>query len=131
MTALRIRVKRLEEASRPVDVIAVRTDSNEAQRLFTVARGPGSVAPKLRGILFGAHIATASPALIADAPQIHVEGFPVSIRSALRRECVRLSLGGGVGGHITCGSVAVLDLLVEVARRKRTKVGCEVRLTAD
>src|ERR1700723_2586767 len=123
MPTLRIRIERLEETRRPVDVIAIRTNSNEAKRLLAVARGPRGIASKLGGVLLGSQIATAPPTLIADAPQIDIKRRSVPICRTLCCERIGLSLRGGVRRHIACRSIAVFDLLVEVPRRKRSKIG--------
>ncbi len=75
VAALGVGVESLEEAGGPVDVVAVGADGDEAQRLLAVAGGPGGVAAKLSGVLFGGEVAAAAPGLVADAPEIDVEGL--------------------------------------------------------
>ena len=131
MAALRIGIERLEEARSPVDVVAVGADRNEAERRLAVARRPGGVAAKLGGVLLGIQIAAAAPALVADAPEVDVEGRRIAVGSALCSESIRLRLGSGVRRHIASRSVAILDLLVEIPRRKRSKIGGKVGLAPN
>ena len=85
----------LEEATRPVDVVAIGADGDELQgrrragELVAVGH-PGGVAAELAGVFFGRLIAAAAPALIADAPVLDVEGLGRAVGGALG--------GEGVGG---------------------------------
>src|ERR1700677_1728072 len=131
MPTLRICVERLEETRRPVDVITIRTDSNKTQRPLAIVRRPRGIAAEFSRVLLGSQIAAATPALIADAPQIDIKRRSVTICRTLRCERIGLSLRGGVRRHIACRRIAVFDLLVEVSRRKRSKIGGKVGLASN
>ena len=128
---LGVGVEALEEAARPVYVVAVGAHGDEAQRRAAVVRRPRGKAAEHCRVLLGDEVAAASPTLVAHAPQVHVEGVYISIRRALCGEGIRRGGRGGVRGHQPGGRVAVLDLLVEVARRQRAQVGGQIRLASD
>src|SRR5215469_6865006 len=94
---LGIRVQRLEEPPGPADVVSVWTNGHESQRsVFAVARCPRGIPTKDRGILLRCEVASATPALVADSPVLHVEGLAVTVGGALRCKSVGNRSRGGI-----------------------------------
>ena len=84
------------------------------------ARHPRREAAELHRVLLGGEIAAAAPALVADAPVADLQRILLAV------------LGAQIGQRRRAGGrVAVLDPLVEVARRQAAQVGGEVGLAAD
>ena len=117
--------------SGPADIVAVRAAGDQLQvgpaRRFGSGRWlragagiPGGDFAVELAVLFRGEIAAAAPALVADAPELDVEGLFVAVGGALVGERVRAG-----------GLVAVLDPLVEVARGQAAEVGREIGLAAD
>ena len=131
MPPLRIGVERLEQPPCPVHVVAVGADGDKARRHTGEARRPCGKAAEHGRILLRHQVAAAAPALVAHAPQVHVERLGIAIGRALRRQRIVYRLRGGVGGDRSRRRVAVLDLLVEVARRQRAHIRRQIRLAAN
>src|SRR5437773_8740730 len=70
-----------EEAARPIEIAAIRAGADEGE-FDTIVRHPGSEPSVLGRILFRRKVATASPRLVADAPEADVERVALAIRSA-------------------------------------------------
>ena len=131
VTALGVGVEGLEETAGPVDVVAVGADGDEAERIAGVAGSPGGEAAEHGGVLLGDEVAAAAPTLVADSPEVDVEGVGVAVGCALGGERVGRVGGGRVRGDRTRGRVAVFDFLVEVAGGEGAHVGGEVGFGAD
>ena len=131
VAALGVLVEGVEEAAGPVGVVSVGAYGDEAEGVFAVGGRPGGEAAEHGGVLFRGEVATATPGLVAYAPEVDVEGLGVTVGGALCGEGVGSGFGGGVGGEVACGSVAVLDLLVEVACGEGAEVGGEVGFGTD
>jgi hypothetical protein len=95
VAAFGIRVQGFEEARRPIDVVAIGADSHEAKRV-AITWNPGCVAAVCSCVLFRRHVAATTPALVADSPEVDVEGFAVAIRGAQGGESIGLGGSGGV-----------------------------------
>src|SRR5262249_55234902 len=106
----------LEEAPRPVEVVAVRAGGDQVQ-LHSVTRHPFSESAILGAIVLGRELAAAAPALVTDAPVTDAEWAGVAVRAAL----VGQRRGAGRG-------VAVLDPALILLGGAGADVGREVGL---
>src|ERR1700692_4279943 len=96
----------VEEAVRPINIVTVGPRRDELQT-YAEAGNPTSIAAKLRRIRLRREVATATPALVANAPKLHVEWFGKSRFGAHLRK----SRGSR-------GRVAIFHPVVERQRRK-------------
>src|SRR5579859_828141 len=114
----------LHKRPRPGGVVAIGAADDETEfvpRAAAELGNPFGVAAKLTGVLLGSLVAAAAPALISDTPILDIEGFLVAIG------------GAEVGEGVTFPGwrVAVLNPLVEVARRETADVGGQIGPTTD
>ena len=107
--------ERGEKALGPGDIVAVRTGGDEGQRDAHAGR-PGGVAAERGRVLLGRHVAAATPALVAHAPQADVERIAVAALFSQARQ-------RGRAGRC----VAVVDPLVEILGRQAPDVAGNVR----
>src|SRR5205085_11528702 len=74
-----------EEAARPAPVAAVRPRRDEGQ-LHAVSGNPRDELAELVRVLFGRHLAAATPRLVAHAPVAHAERLALAARRAKARQ---------------------------------------------
>src|SRR5438034_10618546 len=72
----------LEEAPRPVEIVAVRSRGDQIER-HAVLREPLGELPIFAAIVFRRELAAAAPALVADAPITNAERFAGTIGGTL------------------------------------------------
>src|SRR5699024_9203468 len=72
----------------PIIVIIRKTAGNLVQIIAT-----GSVTAVKVGIIIGLHISTAAPAFVADAPELNVPGFILSVLPAQVSQCAIAVVG--------------------------------------
>src|SRR5699024_882036 len=77
----------------PIIVIIRKTDGTCVLFIATVIFGKGSVTAVKVGIIIGLHISTAAPAFVADAPELNVPGFILSVLPAQVSQCAIAVVG--------------------------------------